>query len=1464
VTFSSFVRSFGEGRAQRKSNRRQRAAQRIRSSRFWVEELERRELLSAVVGPPTIVKVTPNDGVTTSNGQQPIIIQFNEDMAQADVTNTNNYLLFNSQGQQITINKAVYDPVRDQVTLQYNGSAPLVPDRYSLFVRGDQLHDADEGLPLAQPGQLVVASSGNKTVSLVNMPGDGSLSALANYQDSTGKSQPAAVVIADVTGDGLPDLIVANQSSNTLEIYQGQDPTQGDGFAATPYLTLNLPKGANPTAVLAVDLTGSGANDIVVANSGTNNVSVFLNNGSGVFGGGQTFAAGNDPVGLVAADFTGSGHKDLALIDGRTDPQGHYDIAFLLGTSSGTFAAPVFFSTGLGQGTGLAVGNLNSDSKPDLAVSALNGAEIMLNNSGGPGLVSFAPGQSLTTLPTSSVAVGNLNSDTSADVVVTSPTNGGEVIVFLNQGTGAFSTGTTFQAGANPVSVAIGDIDGSNGNDLIVLNSAVSGQSTVSVLKNLSNAGTFSAPTAYNVDAGPLSLTVFLGSNGLVSSVATANATGGDVSYLRADGSGGFLVSKDFAGSSLTSNMTSVVAGDLNHDGLTDYVIANRGAGSVTVLLAQPGGGFAQKSIPVGLGAGSQPTSVAIGNFTGTPNAVDIAVTLFADNAVQILANDPQGNGNFTPGPEFAVGKGPMQVVVGDFNNDGNLDLAVAHDLTTSNTGSDHGVSILLGNGDRTFKAFKDVATAAGTFADALVTGHFNGDKQLDLAVVDDRSAGRVLLLQGKGDGTFTVVSVVDAGENPNSIAAGDINRDGLLDVVVTNQSAPTTTNNTSVATDYVTTILGSATGGFGTTVRTDVETVSGPSGSTLPKLASISVASLDDGLFPGIVASLGGGVNGLVTMLGDGSGAFNSVHFWATGGGGTAVPPSVMALVSDPFLRLTTFQVQGTIVTSNLLLNPSFEGSTLTQDAGNLIGWTAYSELDSHGKFVVQGSATNSSLSPYDEIPVASPLKGNGKFTAMLDEPDLELNPNAYVNGYYGYGLSTFYTPPRRPTDYDGAHALYQDLVIPKTASQVTLSFSLYWDNSQGPRAKPSNSNNVGSGGFTDPNVTSTLDYFPNSPFRADNQQIRVDLVDPSVDATNGLSLNGVLINFFQTDKSTPTSSGTYKTFSFTLTPAQLAQVAGRKVRLRVGEVNNLGRLLLGVDNVQLTATFNDTQGPSISGLRLRNPGVNNHTTDPTFIGTLSDLGSFNNINKTTALLVAIGGNFNVPGSVVKVPLTSQNFDALGNFQFTLSSTILNLPGPYTIGVEGVNSAGLVSAPRTINFTYQGPSNSFWQAMGPGPIDYSDQGTAYKTVSGDITSIAVDPRDASGNTFYVGTDNGGVWKTTDGGANYTPLTDYVFDPTIGAVQVPIAGVAIDPNNPNTVYAATGVANLAPGAEPGVGILKSTDNGSTWTLVGRNALFGARISKIIASAADGILVGVASGGAFGPGVYQSLDGGQTW
>ncbi|MFL5800091.1 MAG: choice-of-anchor D domain-containing protein [Actinomycetota bacterium] len=171
--------------------------------------------------------------------------------------------------------------------------------------------------------------------------------------------------------------------------------------------------------------------------------------------------------------------------------------------------------------------------------------------------------------------------------------------------------------------------------------------------------------------------------------------------------------------------------------------------------------------------------------------------------------------------------------------------------------------------------------------------------------------------------------------------------------------------------------------------------------------------------------------------------------------------------------------------------------------------------------------------------------------------------------------------------------------------------------------------------------------------------------------------------------------------------------------------------------------------------------------------------------------------------------------------------------------------------------------TGSQWTQIGPAPLQIDPGGGScdggalncnndYQGVgpdSGMVTDIAVDPRNTTDRTIYIAANDGGVWKSNDGGSTWTPRTDDQVSLSIGAL-------ALDPANPSIVYAGTGAQPVATnGFVKGAGILKSTDGGQTWSTVGASVFTGLRINRMVMPAANVLLVGSSSG------LYRSVDGG---
>ncbi len=376
--------------------------------------------------------------------------------------------------------------------------------------------------------------------------------------------------------------------------------------------------------------------------------------------------------------------------------------------------------------------------------------------------------------------IANFNT---ASVTVVNPAPGGgtsNVAFFETTKPTSFaswSAPSALATGVNPLSVATADFNGDGKLDMVVTND---GSNNVSVLMGKGD-GTFQAAVNYPAGTNPTSLTVgdFNGDGKL--DLAVANNGTNTVSIFLGKGDGTFQAAVNYPAG---TNPTSVAVGDFNGDGKLDLAVAN--SGNVSILLGNGDGTF---QTAVDYGVGSNPSSVAVGDFNGD-GKLDLAVAN-ADNIaignVSILLGN--GDGTFQTAVNYPTEANSASVAVGDFNGDGKLDLAVASGGTGNfSIGT---VSILLGNGDGTFQAAVNYPTKWKSSFVAL--GDFNGDGKLDLAVSSissdiSISPSTVSVLIGNGNGTFQTATDHAAGISPSSIAVGDFNNDGRLDLAVTDK----------------------------------------------------------------------------------------------------------------------------------------------------------------------------------------------------------------------------------------------------------------------------------------------------------------------------------------------------------------------------------------------------------------------------------------------------------------------------------------------------------------------------------------------------------------------------------------------------------------------------------------------------------------------------------------------------
>jgi hypothetical protein len=267
------------------------------------------------------------------------------------------------------------------------------------------------------------------------------------------------------------------------------------------------------------------------------------------------------------------------------------------------------------------------------------------------------------------------------------------------------------------------------------------------------------------------------------------------------------------------------------------------------------------------------------------------------------------------------------------------------------------------------------------------------------------------------------------------------------------------------------------------------------------------------------------------------------------------------------------------------------------------------------------------------------------------------------------------------------------------------------------------------------------------------------------------------------------------------------------------------------------------------------------------------------------------------ISGQLLSVPVTSQHEAGLPSADL-ISHTIRTrhfLSGRTLAGA--VPAAGAMYAARQKHaamLVEQAASSQLsslgapWQAVGPNQV----ASIAYGNVTGRVSAIAIDPADTTGNTVYIGTTGGGVWKSINAAGPpasviFVPLTDTlpVFSANAGTAVIPSLSIGAISVQSGVILAGTGDPNDASDSFYGSGLLRSVDNGVTWTLIqnsqdgatGKHSFSGlgfagfawstatqGTVVAAVSQAAEGVLVNAPSAQNSVMGLYYSTDAGATW
>jgi uncharacterized repeat protein (TIGR01451 family) len=464
-----------------------------------------------------------------------------------------------------------------------------------------------------------------------------------------------------------------------------------------------------------------------------------------------------------------------------------------------------------------------------------------------------------------------------------------------------------------------------------------------------------------------------------------------------------------FVGPITTTLSTAAAAkiltvGDLNNDGFPDVITYDFDNNTIYILIGNGDGTF---QTPRTI-HNSSAEGFAIGDFNGDGKA-DFAATVFSGSVVIYLGN---GDGSFNAGSPISTGgNGSNAVVACDFNHDGKLDLAITN-MFSSN------VSVMLGNGDGTFAQPVLYPLDAASAPQALALGDVNGDGIPDIVVAETSNFMMAVLL-GNGNGSFTNTGTFALHRYIYDVALADLNGDGKLDIVAA-------TNFGTTNTSFVTALLGNGNGAFGTAMDFAVG----------PAAQSVAVGDLNGDGIPDIAAT--GWAGNVISVLTSGppinvfpfftlskshSGNFTPGQLGATftisAGNPSASPTSGIVTVTDQLpagLTLVAMSGVGWACTSNTCsradpLGPgsSYPAITVTVNVQPGVG----SSLTNMATAATNASTTTASdtVTISGGPPAPSQVSPSNGATGVTATPTLSWSASGGATSYDVYSGTT--SPP-------------------------------------------------------------------------------------------------------------------------------------------------------------------------------------------------------------------------------------------------------------------------------------------------------------------------------------------------------------------------------------------------------------------------------------------------------------------
>ena len=645
---------------------------------------------------------------------------------------------------------------------------------------------------------IVTANFDGDSISVLrNLTANGADPSFAAHVEVAAGADPNAVVLLDVNGDSSLDVVVSNESAQTISVLLNTSVGTTISFAAASTFAV----GQDPVALASGDINGDDRVDIAVVNQTDDDVSVLINETqpqgtTAAFAAKVDFPVGTTPSGVAIADIDGDGPLDLVVTDTVED-----DVAILINDSDGipSFATAVRVTVGDAP-VGVATGDFDGDGNPDVAVADSGGDTItLLRNTSTPGTPTFAP---RITTPAGSaprhVVVSQLNAAGNLDVLVNNPT--AEMVTGRINSTAAAGQDLDFPSGGDaavgrstPVDAVVADFTRDGVPDVAVLDRA---DGTVSIFANTTAASarpiTFATHATFAAGTAPSAL--------LATDVDGDGAI--DLVVLGADAGEARVLSNQVVSAGTDADFATPVAIavgsspqramtlDVDRDGDLDLVISLRGADQVAVLLNTSTSGNPSYGAPATFGTGLSPSGITVADLNADGNG-DVCAANADQNSVSVLFNETA----VMAAPAFAtqtsvlVGARPESLLAFDYNGDSRTDLVSANHLGGSLSFLRSTIEPL--DTAPSFAAAQTFNQVSGNDGFGRMTiADVNGDGRTDL-LLPSLQSGQVqvvynLTFAGAERGVFTAIGH-DSGTQPSAALAADLNADGRPELVSVN-----------------------------------------------------------------------------------------------------------------------------------------------------------------------------------------------------------------------------------------------------------------------------------------------------------------------------------------------------------------------------------------------------------------------------------------------------------------------------------------------------------------------------------------------------------------------------------------------------------------------------------------------------------------------------------------------------